>query len=266
MNAPGCGPHEAWAKGVDVEWLVGAHNGARNLATGFVVFQPSAELPLHRHHVEESITLLQGRAKVEIEGRTHVLGPMDNLVIPGGVAHQVTNVDGADTARFHVAYPIATVTTSLATGSTSARPTGKSRVERLNSAAAAAKPGASLNPAFTHFFSEELTPGVRMCGGYAAFLRGGRLPAHLHDCDESICIVQGLATCWVEGRKYQLSDFATALQPRGRVHYFINEVDQPMAMLWVYAAPTADRVVVDERCAVEIGVAWPDLAARKPRR
>ena len=46
----------------------------------------------------------------------------------------------------------------------------------------------------------------------------------------------GTATCVVEGRMYALSDFSTALAPRGRCHYFINLSDRPMAMIWVYAA------------------------------
>ena len=45
-----------------------------------------------------------------------------------------------------------------------------------------------------------------------------------------------------------VSDGATALQPRGRVHYFINDSPEPMAMLWVYAGPMPERVVLCEGC------------------
>ena len=41
------------------------------------------------------------------------------------------------------------------------------------------------------------------------------------------CIVQGQATCIVEGRQYTLSGCATAMVPRGRIHYFINESNAP---------------------------------------
>ena len=101
-----------------------------------------------------------------------------------------------------------------------------------------------------------------MSGGYGLFHPGGRLPAHFHDFDESICIIEGEATCVVEGRRFRLSDGATALVPRGRVHYFINESDAPMAMIWVYAGPSPVRVVVDERCATVEGVPWRDGGAR----
>jgi mannose-6-phosphate isomerase-like protein (cupin superfamily) len=82
------------------------------------------------------------------------------------------------------------------------------------------------------------------------------LPAHVHDFDESICIVQGKAVCVVEGRRYPMSGCATALEPRGRVHYFINEGRESMAMIWVYAGPLPERMVVNERCATVEGNPW----------
>jgi oxalate decarboxylase/phosphoglucose isomerase-like protein (cupin superfamily) len=43
-----------------------------------------------------------------------------------------------------------------------------------------------------------------------------------------------------------MSNLTTALQPRGRVHYFINLSQQPMAMLWVYAGPRPERIEVED--------------------
>ena len=53
-----------------------------------------------------------------------------------------------------------------------------------------------------------------------------------------------------------MSDGATALQPRGRVHYFINETQDTMEMLWVYAGPMPERIIVQEQCATEAGDPW----------
>jgi oxalate decarboxylase/phosphoglucose isomerase-like protein (cupin superfamily) len=53
-----------------------------------------------------------------------------------------------------------------------------------------------------------------------------------------------------------MRDCATALQPRGRVHYFINESNATMEMLWVYAGPKPERIMVDERCATTEGNPW----------
>ncbi len=124
--------------------------------------------------------------------------------------------------------------------------------------------------AFIDYFNRDLVPGIEMSGGYGLFQPGGRLPAHMHDFDESICIVQGEATCIVEGRKYTLSDCATALQPRGRVHYFINESNAPMAMIWVYGGPVAraarrgGSVRDDGRKPLEIAGdgTWPGRSSR----
>ncbi len=115
---------------------------------------------------------------------------------------------------------------------------------------------AGKGASFIDFFNRRLIPGLEMSGGYGLFQPGGRLPAHLHDFDESISIVQGEATCVVEGRKYTLSDYATALQPRGRVHYFINQSSAPMAMLWVYGGPLPERLVVAEHYSTAEGNPW----------
>ena len=82
-----------------------------------------------------------------------------------------------------------------------------------------------------------------ICGGYGLFNPGARLPCHRHEFDESITIVQGMATCIVEGERHELSGNATALVPQGRCHYFINLTLEPMAMIWVYAGDKPDRIV-----------------------
>jgi quercetin dioxygenase-like cupin family protein len=132
---------------------------------------------------------------------------------------------------------------------------GKEHVARFGTAPRfEAGPGTS----FIDYFNQDLMAGLEMSGGYGLFQPGGRLPAHFHDFDESICIIQGTATCVVEGRRYQMANCSTALQPRGRVHYFINESEEPMAMIWVYAGPAPERVAVDERCATAEGNPWKE--------
>jgi quercetin dioxygenase-like cupin family protein len=134
--------------------------------------------------------------------------------------------------------------------------TGFEGAERVNRFATAKRFAAGPNAEFIDFFNADLMPGLEMSGGYGLFQPTGRLPAHVHDFDESICIVSGQATCVVEGRRYSMSDGATALQPRGRVHYFINETRSPMEMLWVYAGPKPERIVVAESCATTEGNPW----------
>ncbi len=261
MNARGSGPQIEVAPGVKFDCMVGAHNQARNLTTGLVTFAPGAVLPCHRHTFAESITLLEGRVLVDVEGRQYEIGPLDNVTVPRGLAHRVTNLSRTAPALFHIALASATPARELVTqyfprrampAVTGTQPGG----ERVTYTKSVERYSPGANAAFVDFFNTDLVPGLEMSGGYGLFQQGGRLPAHLHDFDESICIIEGRATCIVEGRRYSMENQATALQPRGRVHYFINETAAPMAMIWVYAGPKPERIVVEETCATEPAVAW----------
>lgn len=253
--------------GVRLECLVGERNGARGLTTGLVTVAPATALSYHTHPFTESITLLKGRARAAVEGREYDLDPLDNVVVPRGLAHMVRNRSDRDPAVFHVALasdaptrePVERTFTPVLMPAESE---GASGAERVNRFQTAARFEAGPNTEFIDFFNETLMPGLEMSGGYGLFLPGGRLPAHVHDFDESICIIDGEAVCIVEGRRHKMSGGATALQPRGRVHYFINESDGPMAMIWVYAGPSPIRIVVDERCATVEGDPWGEGAGR----
>ncbi|HZM05331.1 MAG TPA: aldolase/citrate lyase family protein [Candidatus Saccharimonadales bacterium] len=263
MNEPGKNPPVELAPGVALDCLVGAHNGARNLTTGLVTFEPTAKLDYHTHLVSESITVLSGTAVVAVEGREYSLGMLDTIVIPRGLAHAAWNTSASERGVVHVALPtdspvrelISTPFERRAMPEEALHMAGKERVIRFASAARSeAGPGTS----FIDHFNKALMPGIEMSGGYGFFQPGGRLPAHFHDFDESICIIEGAAVCIVEGRRYQQSGCNTALQPRGRVHYFVNESKEPMAMIWVYAGPMPERIIVDECCATVEGNPWKE--------
>ncbi|HMF18378.1 MAG TPA: aldolase/citrate lyase family protein [Gemmataceae bacterium] len=261
MNQVGSCPVIGIERGVRFECLVGSHNQARNLTTGLVTFEPGAFLPYHTHPFSESITLLAGQAVVEVEGRSYELNRLDNIVIPRGRAHLARNVSSRVQTVFHIAMASDKPTRNLVETTfprqvmpaTSAGQDGGERVNRFQSAPRYA---AGPNTEFIDFFNNDLSPGIEMSGGYGLFHPGGRLPAHLHNFDESICIIDGTATCIVEGRRYSLAGCGTAMVPRGRVHYFIDESATTMAMIWVYAGPMPERIVVDERCATVEGNPW----------
>jgi 2-keto-3-deoxy-L-rhamnonate aldolase RhmA/quercetin dioxygenase-like cupin family protein len=261
MNPVGSGKKVELERGVVFECLVGAHNNARNLTTGLVTFEPGSELPCHMHTFSEAVTLLRGQAAVEVEGRRYDLGPLDNVVVPRGLAHAARNIGAKEPAVLHIAMATANPTRTLVTRHFPRRSmpessAGMKDAERVNRFRTAQRFEAGPNTEFIDFFNKDLMSGMEMSGGYGLFHPSGRLPAHLHDFDESICIIEGDATCVVEGRRYPMSDCATALQPRGRVHYFINESSGPMAMLWVYGGPVPERLVVNERCATVEGNPW----------
>ena len=263
MNAPSQKPAVTLAPGVTLDCLVGGHNQARGITTGLVMFEPQSILSYHTHPVSESITVLSGAVVMGVEGREYTLGPLDNIVIPRELAHASWTTSTTGRAVLHAALAseaprrdfVDAPTERRAMPMESTSVAGKERVTRFDTALRfEAGPGTS----FIDHFNRDLVPGIEMSGGYGLFAPGGRLPAHFHDFDESICIIHGTATCVVEGRRHTMSDCATALQPRGRVHYFINESAAPMAMLWVYAGPLPERIVVDERCATVEGNPWKD--------
>ena len=237
------------------------HNRARKLTTGLAIFDSHAELPYHTHPFSESITLLEGRVAVEVEGRRYELEHLDNIVVPKETAHFVKNSEPNAPALLHVAMASDSPTRTLV--NQPSPPARQRRAllragcpERVNRFQSAKRYEAGPNTSFVDFFNKQLTPGIEMSGGYGLFYPGGRLPAHVHDFDESICIIDGTATCVVEGRRYAMSGCETALEPLGRVHYFINESQEPMAMIWVYAGPVPERIVVEERCATAEGSPW----------
>lgn len=261
ISAVGSGKRVELADGVVFECMVGAHNHAQKLTAGITTFQPSSKLPYHVHLCSESMTLLRGRLVVEVEGRVYILTPNSNITIPRETAHCVENASETEPAVLHVAfgshepswalvhqpYPKIVMDSECA---------GHPGAERVTICATAKRTVAGLTMEVVDFFSADLMPGIEMSGGYALFQPGGRLPSHVHNFDESVCIIEGTATCVVEGRRYVMAGGSTALQPRGRVHYFANDSSDPMAMIWVYGGPIPEHIVVAEICATVEGSPW----------
>jgi quercetin dioxygenase-like cupin family protein len=258
ISTVGNSPKVELAPDVGFECLVGQFNAARDLTTGLVTMAAGAELEYHTHPCTESVTVLSGTVTFDVEGRRYTLGELDNVVIPAGLAHACRCTAEV---KLHVALATSDVTRDLIDDHFTVRlmpddSTGVAGAERVTRIRTAERSEAGPGTSFVDYFNAALMPGLEMSGGYGEFSPGGRLPAHIHDFDESICITDGVATCVVEGRRYELSHCATALQPRGRVHYFINNSRAPMAMVWVYAGPMPERIVVAESCATAEGNPW----------
>jgi quercetin dioxygenase-like cupin family protein len=249
--ARGEGTHHQLQPGISLEVLIGENSGALNLATGFITIEKSVTGAPCRHPHYAAITLLTGAATVVIGTERVALRQYDNLVIYPGQSHTFINNSTIASAFMHVSYPTAFPRYGPAS-------TNRDGAYLLTRYADAKRSEISPGALFIDHFGMKQIPGIRMCGGIGTFAPGARLPAHLHDFDESICIVDGDSICWAEGDRLLINDCQTALQPRGRVHYFINETDKPMTMIWVYAGPTPQRIVVDEKCATEPGYAWQE--------
>ncbi len=238
------------AAGVSFRPLAGGFNLTRKLTTGVAVLEPRAFLSYHRHPCSESITVLEGDVEVAVEGRQYRLGPLDNIVIPRWLPHATRNVDADRPARLHNAFGMSipereSVSHEFKRTEMPPDSIGLPGAERVNRFEFAERSfGVGTGVECIDFFNADLIPGVEMSGGFARFDAGARLPDHLHDFDESICIIRGDADCLVEGRQYALSNCATAMVPRGRVHYFINESEDQMDMIWVYAGPMPERIII----------------------
>ncbi len=240
------------APGVELRMLVGSHNGAQNLFTGVLTLAPGASYPYYVRPFSEALTLLDGEVAVDVEDRRYRLEPLDSISITPRRPRRLANVSTGQLATLHVSLASATADQTWVNGrftavEQSGSAIGRVGSERLCRNEPAARFELAPRALFQDLFSAKLgTRGI--CGGYGVFEPGARLPCHRHEFDESITIVQGVATCIVEGRRHDLSGNSTALVPEGRCHYFINLTLEVMTMVWVYAGDKPDRIVMDEAC------------------
>jgi quercetin dioxygenase-like cupin family protein len=236
--------------GVELRPMAGGHNGARGLFTGLLSLAPGAIYPFYARPVTEAVVVLEGEAALDVEDRRYHLGPRDALAVMARQPRQLVNRSADRPARLHVALASASPDQTWINGRFApveqpSGSTGRAGSERVCRHAEAPTFELAPHALFQDLYNAQL--GSRgICGGYGLFEPGARLPCHRHEFDESITIVQGTATCVVEGRRHELSGCATAMVPQGRCHYFINLTLAPMAMIWVYAGDMPDRIVVDE--------------------
>jgi putative monooxygenase len=235
--------------GVELRTFVSSACGAASFSTGLATFQPGASLPQHRHTFSEALTIVEGEALLQVEGRIYRMRPVDCAHIPASTPHSVRNADSVQGLIVHCAFASPEPTRELVRR--------EFRLDDLGSGDPPSKDTETIirfqrtptyelakNAFFTDLFARRLG-AVGICGGYGRFLPGASLPCHLHDFDESISIVKGSAQCLVQGRRYELSGYATAYIPEGLPHRFVNTSEEEMAMIWVYAGSEPDRRVLN---------------------
>jgi quercetin dioxygenase-like cupin family protein len=246
--------------GVDLRTFVSAECGATAFSTGTATFQPGGCLPYHVHGFSEAVTVIEGSARVLVEGRAYRLGARDCVHVPAGVAHQVQNDDPLKQLVAHWAFATPNPVRELSDrvfpledrGSGNATENDPETIVRCTDDVIYEL---SKNAFFCDLFARRFG-SVGICGGYGRFLPDSSLPCHIHDFDESITIVQGTAVCLVQGKQYELSGCDTAFIPKGIPHRFLNRSEEPMAMVWVYAGSEPDRQIVEAGyCSGEL--AWP---------
>ncbi len=235
--------------GLELRTFVSEACGATAFSTGLAIFKPGACLSYHVHAFSEAVTVVEGVAHLFVEGRLYTLNARDCAHIPAGVPHLVRNDDAGRDLIAHSAFASPRPSREPAAQEFAIENPGLVDLPQIHPETIVRFDKSTVyelseNAFFTDLFARRLG-AVGICGGYGRFLPGASLPCHLHDYDESITIVQGTASCFVQGREYELSGCATAYIPKGLRHRFINSSDQEMAMIWVYAGDEPDRRVVD---------------------
>ncbi|HET7102846.1 MAG TPA: cupin domain-containing protein [Terracidiphilus sp.] len=237
--------------GVVLRTFVSEDCGAVGFSTGLARFASGAYLPYHLHAFSEAVTVLEGTARMFLEGRMYILRERDCIHVPAGIAHQVENAEQQRPLVVHWASASARPVRTLVNHGFPVDERGlsvpaKVDPESISRFDQCAIYELSEDAFFSDFFAKR-SGAEGICGGYGRFSPGASLPCHVHDFDESITIVKGSAVCFVQGRSYELSGYDTAFIRKGTPHRFINRADSDMAMIWVYAGNEPDRILVDAR-------------------
>jgi putative monooxygenase len=76
--------------------------GAEGMCGGYGRFGAGASLPCHIHNFDESITIVKGTARCQVEGRQHDLSGGATAYIPAGLPHRFVNPGDAEMAMIWV--------------------------------------------------------------------------------------------------------------------------------------------------------------------
>jgi quercetin dioxygenase-like cupin family protein len=101
--------------------------------------------------------------------------------------------------------------------------------------------GASTIPLVTRARGAEV-----FLSGQTLFQGGAGIPLHVHNCPESVVIIEGDAVVEIDGNEHELTRFDTTYVDAGVPHRFRNASDTaPMRILWIYASVDATRTIVE---------------------
>lgn len=71
--------------------LAGKREGLAAVEVWMQTIDPAGATPVHRHHCEEVVVVLQGSGRVTIAGEAMDFGPDTTIVIPSESVHQIIN-------------------------------------------------------------------------------------------------------------------------------------------------------------------------------
>jgi quercetin dioxygenase-like cupin family protein len=82
--------------------------------------------------------------------------------------------------------------------------------------------------------------------GQTLFQGGAGIALHVHNCPESVVVIEGDAIVEIDGQEHELTRFDTTYVDANVPHRFRNASDtDPMRILWIYASVDATRTIVE---------------------
>jgi quercetin dioxygenase-like cupin family protein len=79
--------------------------GSKNVATGFITFNPGSKTTPHTRDVDEVIYVLEGSATIISSGHRYTFTKGDSIFIPAGVEHQHLNEGQSQLSQLYIFAP-----------------------------------------------------------------------------------------------------------------------------------------------------------------
>ena len=108
-----------------------------------------------------------------------------------------------------------------------------------------------------------LIGSTKTLSGITEFEPGAAIALHIHNCEETVLILEGEAVAEIDGAEHALGPQDTTWIPAGTPHRFRNvSTTGRMRIYWTYASIDATRTIIatgiTTRIDEEHGVARPD--------
>lgn len=241
---PGAGRRVQITDDVCVDFHVGTHIGTVGLTTGLVTFRPGAQLPRHTHIFTESLIVLEGRVRIDVEGRQHSLSPLDSAVFRPGMAHQNGNASGSEPAYCHIIMAMSELKPSQTRDDTEYKITlmpddsgGYDAGEKINRLGGRSDLEIVCGFCLFHLFDADRTPGTEISGALVSLEPGQTLPILSHSADASICALRGDGEYEAEDACGRLNQYSTAFVPTRCECAIANQSPDELVLAMVQASP-----------------------------